>query len=258
MTAYSMVKSNFIFQRSPPSRENFLGENFFAYDGVFPGRIKFYFAKSPPPLGRIFFGENFFGHDSVFPGRIKFYFPKAPPPHGRISLVRISLVTTTYSLVEYNFFFQRSPPWWENILGDNFFCHDGVSPGWIKFFFWRPTPLVRISLVRIFLVTTAYSLVETNFIFQSPLPLNGRISLVRISLVTKAYSLVELNFFFQKPPPLLWEFHWWEFHWLRWRIPWLINFYCQKGPCPPNRIISLVRISLVTTAYSMVESNLIF
>ena len=118
----------------------YLGENFFGYDGAFSGWIKFYFPKAPLPSRENFLGKNFFGHDGIFPGQIKFYFPKAPPPHGRISLVRISLLTTAYSLVQSNFILQRPPP------------H------------------ARIALVRISLVTTAYSLLESNFIFQRPPP----------------------------------------------------------------------------------------
>ena len=70
---------------------------FNGHNGVFPGRMKFYFSD-PTPSCENFFGAIFFGHDGVFPGRIKFYFPSSTP-HARISLVRFSLVTTAYSLV---------------------------------------------------------------------------------------------------------------------------------------------------------------
>ena len=113
-------------------------------------------SKSHPLSRDNFLGENFFVHDGVFLGRFKFYFLKSLAPHGKIFLVRISLVMTAYSLVNYNFIFRRPP-----------------------------LPHGRISLVRISFVTTVYSLVDLNFIFQRPPP-HG----VRFSLITMAYSLV--------------------------------------------------------------------
>ena len=58
---------------------NFLGAIFFDHDGVFPGRMKFYF----PDLisqGENFLGAIFFVNDVVFPGRMKFYFLEPYPP----------------------------------------------------------------------------------------------------------------------------------------------------------------------------------
>ena len=66
--AYYLVESNFIFQMPPSLRGNFLGENFFGYNGVFPVQIKLLFPKGPFPSRENFLGENFFGHDGVFTG----------------------------------------------------------------------------------------------------------------------------------------------------------------------------------------------
>merc|ERR1711873_98965 len=98
----------------------------------FPGRIKFYFPKAPP-LTREFPWCEFLWTRWRIPWSNQILFSKGPPPHGRISLVRISLVTTAYSLVESNFIFKGSPPSRENFLGENFFGHDGVFLGRFKF-----------------------------------------------------------------------------------------------------------------------------
>ena len=142
-----------------------------------PWLNKILFFKFPPSLGWIFFCENFFVHNGLFPGWIKFYFTKAPHPHGIISLVIIS-------------FWSWLRIYWYNII----------------------------------------------FIFQRPPPRHVRISFVIISLVTTAYSLVESNFIFQRLPPLTGEFHWWEFLLSQRRISWLIQILFSKGPPPYGRI----------------------
>merc|ERR1711895_372255 len=135
-TSYSLANEVCLCTIELPQMHICLSAIFFDHDGVLPGRMKFYFLEPYPPRKNCL-GENFFCHEGVFPGQIKFYFPKAPPPR-------------------------------ENCLGENFFGHNGVFPGQIKFYFPKAPPHTKIVLVRISLVTTAYSLVESNFIFQKP------------------------------------------------------------------------------------------
>merc|ERR1712082_177062 len=52
---------------------------FFDHDGVFPGRMKFYFLEPYPPRENSL-GEIFLGYDVIFPGQMKFHFLEPYPP----------------------------------------------------------------------------------------------------------------------------------------------------------------------------------
>ncbi len=56
-----------------------------------------------------FFGAIFFDYDGLFPGRMKFYFLE-PCPTTREFPGEYSVVTTEYPLVKYNFILQGDPP----------------------------------------------------------------------------------------------------------------------------------------------------
>merc|ERR1712243_502479 len=147
-TEYSLVKSNFIFQRDPPPCENSL-ENIPWLRQSIPWSNQILFSKGTPPHARIPW-RIFHGYDGVFPGEY-------------------SMVMTEYSLVKSNFIFQGAPPPRENSLENIpwlrrsipwriFNGYDGVFPGQIKFYFPRGPPPTREFPEEYSMVTMEYSL----------------------------------------------------------------------------------------------------
>merc|ERR1711867_6299 len=106
---------SFIFYNPTPPRKKFLGAIFLGYDVVFPGRMKFYFLEPYPPTEEIPWYDFPWLRRGI-PWLDEVLFSRTLPPHARNSLVRFSLVTTSYSLAQRCFIFQTLPHHGRNSL----------------------------------------------------------------------------------------------------------------------------------------------